>query len=51
MDVSGTYHPLSERFFGTAGSLNWERTTNAKTAVELGAFEIRMKEVHSLPEI
>ena len=44
MDVSGTYHPLSERFFGTAGSLNWERTTNAETfAVELGAFEIRMK--------
>ena len=31
-----------------SGSLNWERTTNAETFdVELGAFEIRMKEVRS----
>jgi hypothetical protein len=44
MNVSGTYNPLTGRFFGRSGSLNWERTTNAETFdVELGAFEIRMK--------
>ena len=44
MDVFGTYNPLTERFYGRGGSLNWERTTNAETfGVDLGTFEIRMK--------
>ena len=44
MNVSGTYNPLTNRFYGRSGSLNWERTTNAETFdVELGTFEIRMK--------
>ena len=44
MNVSGTYNPLTGRFYGRNGALNWERTTNSETFdVELGAFEIRMK--------
>ena len=44
MNVSGTYNPLKDRFYGRNGTLNWERTTNAETfEVELGTFEIRMK--------
>ena len=44
MNVSGTYNPITGRFYGRSGALNWERTTNAETFdVELGAFEIRMK--------
>ena len=42
MNVSGTYNPLTGRFYGRNGALNWERTTNSETFdVELGAFEIR----------
>ena len=31
MNVSGTYNPLTGRFYGRNGALNWERTTNSET--------------------
>ena len=43
-DVSGQYRPLEERFYGTEGKVEWERTTNeGNLSADLGAFEVRMK--------
>lgn len=43
-EVSGQFRPLEERFFGTSGKVEWERTTNeGELSAELGAFEVRVK--------
>jgi hypothetical protein len=43
-EVSGTYRPLEERFFGSTGKVDWERTTNqGDLQAELGLFEVRIK--------
>ena len=35
---------LEERFYGTEGKVEWERTTNeGNLSADLGAFEVRMK--------
>ena len=43
-EVSGVFRPLEERFFGDAGKVRWERTTNEdQLEAELGTFEVRIK--------
>lgn len=43
-DVAGQHRPLEERFFGSSGRVEWERTTNeGELVAQLGAFEVRVK--------
>jgi hypothetical protein len=43
-EVSGQHRPLEERFYGTSGKVEWERTTNdGELSAELGLFEVRVK--------
>jgi len=44
LEASGSYRPMEERFFGTLGKVDWERTTNeGGLEAELGAFEVRIQ--------